>query len=57
MFAHLMVKDAISWNVLGHIRLTETDTTSASRVFVATLFEELAYRMGVDKLHLRLKDP
>jgi pre-mRNA-splicing factor CWC22 len=57
LFAQLLFSDAISWQVLEHIRLTEKDTTSSSRVFLQILFQELSEFMGLDKLNLRLKDP
>lgn len=39
LFAHLLANDAISWGVLGCIRLTEEDTTSSSRIFIKYLFQ------------------
>jgi hypothetical protein len=39
LFAHLLANDAISWGVLGCIRLTEDDTTSSSRIFIKYLFQ------------------
>ncbi len=38
-FAHLLATDAISWEVLAAIRLTEDDTTSSSRIFIKILFQ------------------
>ena len=38
-FAHLLATDAISWGVLDHIRLTEDDTTSSSRIFIKVMFQ------------------
>ena len=57
MFAHLLYSDTIGWQVMEHIRITEEDTTSSSRVFLKILFQELADFMGLVKLNLRLKDP
>ena len=57
LFAQLLFTDAISWNVLEHIRLTEDDTTSSSRIFLKILFQELAEYMGLPKFNQRLKDP
>ena len=57
MFAHLLFTDAINWQVMTNIRLTEEDTTSSSRIFLKILFQELAEYMGLSKLNLRLKDP
>jgi pre-mRNA-splicing factor CWC22 len=55
-FAHLLHSDAISWSVLQHIRLNERDTSSASRIFIKILFQELAEFMGLAKLNARLQD-
>lgn len=38
-FAHLLFTDAITWEVLQNIRLTEDDTTSSSRIFIKILFQ------------------
>ncbi|KAI8776005.1 pre-mRNA-splicing factor CWC22 [Biomphalaria glabrata] len=56
-FAHLLHTDAISWGVLSVVKLTEDDTSSASRIFLKILFQELAEYMGLLKLNERLKDP
>ncbi|KAJ3100931.1 pre-mRNA-splicing factor cwc22 [Phlyctochytrium planicorne] len=55
-FAHLLASDALSWNVFTLVRLTEQDTTSASRIFIKILFEELNGAMGLKRLHDRLND-
>ncbi|CAG5122552.1 unnamed protein product [Candidula unifasciata] len=55
-FAHLLHTDAISWGVLSVVKLTEDDTTSASRIFLKILFQELSEYMGLLKLNERLKD-
>ena len=57
MFAHLLFTDAVSWQVLTRIRLTEEGTTSSSRIFLKILFQELTDYMGLRKLNQRLKDP
>ena len=57
LFAHLLITDAISWDVLSHIKLNEEDTTSSSRVFIKILFQELSESMGLIKLNQRIKDP
>ena len=44
-FAHLLYTDAISWVVLGAIRLTEDDTTSSSRIFVKILFQASSFML------------
>ncbi|CAL1525845.1 unnamed protein product [Lymnaea stagnalis] len=56
-FAHLLYTDAISWGVLSVVKLTEEDTSSASRIFLKILFQELSEYMGLFKLNERLKDP
>ena len=57
LFAHLLITDAVSWDVLSHIKLNEEDTTSSSRVFIKILFQELSESMGLIKLNQRIKDP
>ena len=47
LFAHLLANDAISWGVLGCIRLTEDDTTSSSRIFIKYLFQVKGWGLGV----------
>lgn len=55
-FAHLLMTDSISWEVLSNIRLNEEDTTSSSRVFIKILFQELSEYMGLPKLNDKLKN-
>lgn len=43
--------------VLDVIKLNEDDTTSASRIFIKVLFQELSEYLGLPKLNDRLKDP
>lgn len=38
-FAHLLHTDSLPWTVLSYIRLTEEDTSSASRIFLKFLFQ------------------
>ena len=57
LFAHLFHADAISWAVLQHVHLTESETTSSSRIFVKILFQEIAEFMGLARLNARLNDP
>ncbi|WAR10249.1 CWC22-like protein, partial [Mya arenaria] len=56
-FAHLLHTDSISWAVLECMKLNEDDTTSASRIFIKILFQELSEYLGLPKLNDRLKDP
>jgi hypothetical protein len=39
LFAHLLATDALPWSVFDCIRITEEDTTSASRIFIKYLFQ------------------
>jgi len=57
MFAHLFFTDAVSWEILHVIHLNEDETTSASRIFIKILFQELAEFMGLEKLYTRIRDP
>lgn len=41
LFARLLGTDAIPWQVLSCIRLTEEDTSSSSRIFIKILFQVL----------------
>lgn len=43
--------------VLSCIRLNEEDTSSASRIFIKILIQELSEYMGLPNLNERLKDP
>eukprot|EP00106_Octopus_bimaculoides_P013778 XP_014781220.1 PREDICTED: pre-mRNA-splicing factor CWC22 homolog [Octopus bimaculoides] len=56
-FAHLLHTDAISWQVMSCIKLSKEDTSSASRIFLKILFQELSEYMGLPKLNYRFKDP
>lgn len=56
LFVHLLYTKAISWSVLSIIRLTEEDTTTSSRIFIKTIFLELAKYLGIEKLSTILLD-
>ncbi|EJF62692.1 MIF4G-domain-containing protein [Dichomitus squalens LYAD-421 SS1] len=56
-FGHLLASDAVSWNVLDCIKLTEDDTTSSSRIFIKILFNEVSESMGLKTVAERFKDP
>ncbi|CAM0948907.1 unnamed protein product [Alopecurus aequalis] len=57
LFAHLLATDAVPWRrVLGGVRITEADTTSSSRIFIKTLFQEMAEQLGVRELGRRMND-
>lgn len=50
-FGHLIAADKLDpCTTLGHITLTETHTTSSSRVFIKFLFQELVEELGVVEL-------
>ncbi|KAK0404179.1 hypothetical protein QR680_017326 [Steinernema hermaphroditum] len=57
LFSHLLATDAINWTVLSGVKMTEDDMTSASRVFVKQMFQELSEAWGVAKLFQRVSDP
>lgn len=57
LFAHLLGTQAISWEVLSAVRITEADTTSATRIFYKCLFQELAEHMGLQALNEHMADP
>lgn len=57
LYAYLLATDSVSWSVLAAIRLTEEDTTSAQRVFIRFLMEEIAKAMSYTGLVRRLSDP
>lgn len=55
-FGHLLASDAISWNAMGCISLTEEDTTSSSRIFVKVMLTEMQESMGLKVLKERFSD-
>jgi pre-mRNA-splicing factor CWC22 len=57
LFAHLFNTDALPWTSFQIIRLTEEDTTSASRIFVKILFQEISEFLGLKVLKERILDP
>jgi pre-mRNA-splicing factor CWC22 len=57
LYAHVLSAGALPWHVLSCVRLTEEDTTSASRIFVKYLFQELSEIMGLAELNAKLQDP
>ncbi|THH08696.1 hypothetical protein EW145_g2516, partial [Phellinidium pouzarii] len=56
-FGHLIATDAMSWAVLGVIKMNEDDTTSSSRIFVKIMFGEVVEAMGIKAIAERFKDP
>ncbi|KAI8333434.1 MIF4G-domain-containing protein [Chlamydoabsidia padenii] len=57
LFGHIFFTDSLPWTCFSVIRLTEDDTTSASRIFIKILFQEISEFMGLKKLKARLEDP
>ncbi|KAI8378278.1 MIF4G-domain-containing protein [Choanephora cucurbitarum] len=57
LFAHLFNTDSLPWTSFEIIRLTEEETTSASRIFVKILFQEINEFLGLKTLKERLLDP
>ncbi|KAG9318234.1 MIF4G-domain-containing protein [Chiua virens] len=55
-FGHMLASDAISWVVLGNIRMNEDDTTSSSRIFIKIVMQEMMESMGLKTLAERFKD-
>lgn len=53
----MLKKALVLFQVLEVIKLNEDDTTSASRIFIKVLFQELSEYLGLPKLNDRLKDP
>lgn len=57
LFAHLFSTESLPWTAFQIIHLTEDQTTSASRIFVKILFQELNEYLGLKTLKERLLDP
>ncbi|TKR71933.1 hypothetical protein L596_019461 [Steinernema carpocapsae] len=57
LYSHQLATDAISWTVLSGVKMSEDDMTSAGRVFVKVMFQELSTAWGVAKLFQRINDP
>ncbi|KAK7754234.1 pre-mRNA-splicing factor cwc22 [Diatrype stigma] len=56
LFGHMLGSDAIGWHALSCIHLNEEETTSASRIFVKILFQEMSEELGMPKLQARMRD-
>lgn len=56
LFGHMFGSDAIAWHSLSVIHLNEEETTSASRIFIKILFQEIVEEIGMAKLQARCKD-
>lgn len=57
LYAYLLSNDTIPWTVLSIIKLTAETTTSAQRVFLRYIFEELAKIMSHVSLVQKLAEP
>ncbi|OTB08334.1 hypothetical protein M426DRAFT_316960 [Hypoxylon sp. CI-4A] len=55
-FGHLFGSEAIGWHAIGIIHLNEEETTSASRIFIKILFQEISEELGMPKLQARMRD-
>ncbi|EON97742.1 putative cell cycle control protein [Phaeoacremonium minimum UCRPA7] len=53
---HMLASDAIGWHVLSVIHLNEEETTSASRIYIKIMFQEITEEIGMPKLQARMKD-
>lgn len=56
LFGHMFGSDAIAWHALSVIHLNEEETTSASRIFIKILFQEIVEEIGMAKLQARCRD-
>lgn len=56
LFGHMLGSDAIAWHCLSVIHLNEEETTSASRIFIKILFQEMVEEIGMAKLQTRCRD-
>lgn len=56
LFGHMLGSDAIGWHALSCIHLNEDETTSASRIFIKILFQEISEELGMPKLQARMRD-
>ena len=54
LFANLFASDSIDWLALSCVKLSESETTAASRIFLKVLFQEIAKSLGVENLRDRL---
>jgi len=45
-YAHLLYTDSIDWSCMATVKITEEDTTSASRIFIKILMQEISSNLG-----------
>jgi pre-mRNA-splicing factor CWC22 len=55
-FSHLLHTDSIGWNCVQVIQLNEEDTTSASRIFIKILMQDISENLGVEKFVKKLDE-
>ncbi|KAI1374528.1 MIF4G-domain-containing protein [Hypoxylon crocopeplum] len=55
-FGHMFGSDAIGWHAMSVIHLNEEETTSASRIFIKIMFQEISEELGMPKLQSRMRD-
>ena len=55
-WGHMLSSDALGWESLECIKLTESDTSSAGRIFLKFLFQELVEELGIPHLKERLTE-
>ena len=56
-FAHLICHDALPWDTMSCITLTEKMTTSSGRIFIKILFQEMVTFLGIVQVQNILNDP
>ena len=52
----MFANDAISWVILGSIKMNKEDTTSSSRIFIKIMMQEMIESMGLKTLAEQFKD-
>ena len=50
LFAFMISTEALGWGLMSIVRLTEDETTSSSRIFLKTLFIEMAKTLGKKRM-------
>ena len=57
-FGHLLAADVLAVSdTLGHIVLTEQETSSAGRVFIKFVFQEMVEELGIAEVQKIMQDP
>jgi pre-mRNA-splicing factor CWC22 len=55
LFAHLLITDTISWEILSVLKLDEKELTNAKKNFIRILLRELSEQMGVTQLQEKFR--